>query len=84
MRATAHANWKTGRIGIRHIGAMMGDLFNLKQFKKRTERGEAAKKADTNRALFGRTKAEKKRDELHAQRARRLLDGHRVDDGNSK
>lgn len=62
----------------------MGDLLNLKQFKKRTERGEAAKKAETNRALFGRTKVEKKHDELQAQRAGKLLDGHRINDETSK
>ena len=62
----------------------MGDLVNLKRFKKRAERDEAAKSADTNRAQFGRTKAEKQRDELRAQRADDLLDGHRVDDETSK
>ena len=62
----------------------MGDLFNLKQFKKRAEREEAAKKAETNRALFGRTKTEKKRDELRAQRSGKLLDGNRIDDETPK
>lgn len=67
-------------MGFRHIGAMMGDLVNLKRFKKQTERSEAAKTAESNRALFGRTKVEKQRDEMQAQRAGRILDGHRVDD----
>ena len=62
----------------------MGDLFNLKQFKKRAEREEAAKKAETNRVLFGRAKTQKKRDELRAQRYGKLLDGHRIDDETSK
>ena len=84
MRETARANWKSRRTGIRHIGAMVGDLLNLKRFKNRTARGEAAKKAEANRALFGRTKAEKKRDEVQAQRAGKLLDGHRIDDEASK
>ena len=62
----------------------MGDLLNLKQFKKRAGRVDAAKQAETNRALFGRTKAEKKRDETRAERAGRLLDGRRIDDETSK
>ena len=62
----------------------MGDLVNLRQLKKRAERDEAAKEAETNRALFGRTKAEKKRDELLARRSGKLLDGHRIDDETSK
>ncbi len=59
----------------------MGDLLNLKQIRKRNERDKAAKTAETNRARFGRTKSEKERDELSAQRASNSLDGHRIDDG---
>ena len=62
----------------------MGDLLNLKQFKKRAGRDEAAKEAETNRALFGRSKTEKKRDELRAHRAGKSLDGHRIDYETSK
>ena len=57
----------------------MGDLVNLKRFKKRGEREQAAKQADTNRARFGRTKSERARDELHAKRSDNLLDQHRID-----
>ncbi len=35
----------------------MGDVVNLKRFKKRAERGASAKQADANRARFGRTKS---------------------------
>ncbi len=37
--------------------ASMGDVVNLKRFKKRTEREQSAKKAEANRARFGRTKS---------------------------
>ena len=70
--------------GTSHNGATVGDLLNLKQFKKRAGRVDAAKQAETNRALFGRTKAEKKRDETQAERSDKLLDGHRIDDETSK
>jgi hypothetical protein len=62
----------------------VGDLLNLKRFKKRTERDASAQKAETNRALFGRTKTEKKRDELQARRTGKSLDGHRIDRGTAK
>lgn len=62
----------------------MGDLVNLKRFKKRGERDKAAKDAETNRALFGRTKAEKRSDEALADHAGRSLDAHRIDDGTSR
>jgi hypothetical protein len=57
----------------------MGDLINLKRFKKRTEREQAATQADANRLRFGRTKAQRALDEQHAQRANEVLDQHRTD-----
>ena len=58
----------------------MGDLINLKQVKKRISREQTAKQSETNRALFGRTKGERKRDELQAQRSSNALDQHRIND----
>jgi hypothetical protein len=58
---------------------VMGETINLRQFKKRTERDRSAKQAETNRARFGRTKSERTRDERHENRARDLLDQHRID-----
>jgi hypothetical protein len=60
-------------------GASMGDVVNLKRFKKRAEREQSAKQADTNRARFGRTKSERILDEQRANRANDLLDQHRID-----
>jgi len=57
----------------------MGDVVNLKRFKKRAEREASAKQADTNRARFGRTRSERVRDERRQQRASDLLDQHRID-----
>jgi hypothetical protein len=61
------------------MGAAMGDLVNLKRFKKRSEREQAEKQADTNRARFGRTKSERALDELRASRAGDHLDQHHID-----
>lgn len=61
----------------------MGDLINLKQVKKRIAREDASKQSETNRARFGRTKGERKRDEFHAQRAGNALDQRRIDDETS-
>ena len=57
----------------------MGDLVNLKQFKKRAARERSEQEAAANRARFGRTKAERALDELRASRANDLLDQHHVD-----
>ena len=59
--------------------ASMGDVVNLKRFKKRTERQQSAKQADANRTRFGRTKSERILDEQRANRANDLLDQHRID-----
>jgi hypothetical protein len=63
------------------MGVSMSDVINLKRFKKRSEKEQAAKQADANRARFGRTKSERALDELHKRRAGHVLDQHRIDDG---
>lgn len=61
----------------------MGDLVNLRQVKKRVAREEAAQQSEANRVRFGRTKSERSRDQLQANRARDILDQHRIDDGSA-
>jgi hypothetical protein len=57
----------------------MGDVVNLKRFKKRAEREQGAKQADANRTRFGRTKSERALDELRTHHANNLLDQHWID-----
>jgi Domain of unknown function (DUF4169) len=57
----------------------MGDVVNLKRFKKRAARDQSAKQADANRARFGRTRSERALDEQRASRASDVLDQHRID-----
>ena len=61
----------------------MGDVINLKRFKKRSERELSAKQADANRARFGRTKAERALDEHRKDRAADLLDQHKLNGGDA-
>lgn len=53
----------------------MGDVINLNQARKARERQEKRRQADTNRVRFGRTRAEKLREEAEAEKLRRDLDG---------
>jgi Domain of unknown function (DUF4169) len=62
----------------RMMGEDMGDLVNLKQYKKRSQREQAAKQADANRTRFGRTKSERALDESNARRTNEFLDQHRI------
>jgi len=57
----------------------MGDVVNLKQFKKRAARVQSEKRAATNRARFGRTKSERVEDKRRESRASDVLDQHRID-----
>jgi hypothetical protein len=60
-------------------GASMGDVVNLKRFKKRAEKQQSAKQAEVNRTRFGRTKSERTLDQQRTSRASDLLDQHRID-----
>lgn len=56
----------------------MGEVVNLKRFRKRLEREQAAKESEANRARFGRRKSERAAEEKHKQRTSELLDQHRL------
>ena len=58
----------------------MGELVNLRRYKKRGERAQSAKEAEANRVRFGRSKAERTVDTEHTRRANELLDQHRIDE----
>ena len=57
----------------------MGEVVNLRIVRKRTARAEKERLAAENRALHGRSKADRKADESERQRGATLLDGHRRD-----
>jgi hypothetical protein len=59
--------------------AGMGDVVNLKRFRKRAERAQSAKQAEANRTRFGRTKSERVVEDRRSKRASDLLDQHRID-----
>jgi hypothetical protein len=61
------------------LGDGMGDVVNLKRFKKRAERHQSEQQAEVNRTRFGRTKSQRMRDEQRASRVNDLLDQHRID-----
>ncbi len=56
----------------------MGEVINLKRFRKRLEREHTAKKAEANRARFGRSKSARTAEDKHKQRTDELLDQHRL------
>jgi hypothetical protein len=57
----------------------MGNVVNLNKFRKRKAKLDKAKRADVNRRLHGRTKAERAQDELQKRRLTRKVDGARLE-----
>jgi hypothetical protein len=52
----------------------MGDVINLRQFRKSKARAEKEKSAAENRISFGRTKAEKDLTRARNEKADKMLD----------
>ena len=57
----------------------MGDVVNLRLARKRKARARNERTAAENRAVHGRTKAEKLAERTQARRAENALDGHRIE-----
>jgi hypothetical protein len=57
----------------------MAEIINLNRARKTKERAEKRKIADQNARKFGRTKGEKKRDDVIATKAKDHVDQHKLD-----
>ncbi|MEZ2330472.1 DUF4169 family protein [Mesorhizobium sp. RCC_202] len=55
----------------------MGEIVNLRQARKQKARTEKERLAGENRALHGRSKAERDRDRLTSDKAEKFVAGHR-------
>lgn len=58
---------------------MSGKIVNLRTERKRRDRTDAAEKAAQNRALHGRTKAERRHDEARRETDDRAHAGRRIE-----
>ncbi|PDQ17599.1 hypothetical protein CN311_29130 [Mesorhizobium sanjuanii] len=55
----------------------MTDIVNLRHARKQKARAEKERLAEQNRALHGRSRAERERDRLAADRSETFVAGHR-------
>jgi hypothetical protein len=55
----------------------MADIVNLRQARKQKARDEKLRFAEQNRALHGRSKAEKEHDRMIADKSDKFVAGHR-------
>ena len=56
----------------------MGEVVNLKRYKKRIERNQASKQAQEKRTRHGRTKAQRQQDKEQTRVLNSVLDHHRL------
>jgi len=61
----------------------MAKVVNLNKYRKQKSKVEQARRAETNRRIHGRTKAERARELLQKQRQQSLIDGARLEQSNS-
>ncbi|ARE39186.1 hypothetical protein RGUI_1045 [Rhodovulum sp. P5] len=59
---------------------MTGKVVNLRQARKARQRADQRAKGDEKAAKFGRTKAQRAKEEADAIRARDHLDAHKRED----
>ena len=58
----------------------MAEIINLRRARTGKARTQAETKAAQNRERFGRTKAQRLKQEAEAERAAQTLDGHKRED----
>ncbi|HEY0275583.1 MAG TPA: DUF4169 family protein [Paenirhodobacter sp.] len=58
----------------------MAEITNLNRFRKQKARQDSRAEADANALKFGRSKAQRAREEAEAEKARAILDAHQRDD----
>jgi hypothetical protein len=59
----------------------MGEIVNLRRARKKSERQLAEREAAVNRALHGRSKAQRDLEAEREAKARRELESHRIETG---
>ncbi|RWM78837.1 MAG: DUF4169 family protein [Mesorhizobium sp.] len=57
----------------------MADIVNLRQARKQKARAEKGRLAEQKRTLHGRSKADRERDRLIAEKAETFVAGHRLE-----
>lgn len=65
----------------------MAEITNLRQFRKDAGRMKKRAQGDENATKFGRTKAQKILEATQSEKARKMLDQHRIegeDDGDNE
>ena len=61
----------------------MGEIVNLRKFRKQAKKRDDAERAAANRIVHGRSKAERELADRRTTKSHQQLDGHRIDSGDA-
>lgn len=56
----------------------MAEIVNLRMARKHRARTDKERQAEQNRALHGRSKAQREHDRQTAEKAEKFIEGHRI------
>jgi hypothetical protein len=62
----------------------MGDVVNLRRFRKRAVKQRDEERAVSNRTLHGRTKAQRLLETSRVEKLRRDFDAHKIETGETR
>ncbi len=61
----------------------MGDIINLRKFRKQNRKRDEATRAAANRVVHGRSKSERELEDERTKKLHRHLDAHRINSGDA-
>jgi hypothetical protein len=62
----------------------MGDVVNLRRYRKRDAKRREDGRAAANRVVYGRTKGQRVLEGSRAEKARRDFDAHKIETGETR
>ena len=62
----------------------MGDVINLRKFRKRAAKQRDAERAAANRLVHGRTKAQRGLEASETEKSHRDLNAHKIETGETR
>ena len=74
----------TRRTRLKTSESQMGDIVNLRRFRKRAAKQRDDERAAANRSLHGRTKAQRVLETSREEKLRRDFDAHKIETGETR
>ena len=73
-----------GRTFLETTGSLMGDVVNLRRFRKRAAKQREEERVAANRMLHGRTKAQRLLEASRDEKVCRDFEAHKIETGETR